>query len=113
MSAAQPDPGAPRGSMANPSPYDCLGKLFPEEPYFVLRAKDPAAPGLVEMFAYLYSGQTQAALQKLQEIAALIAAAPAPPRPAGSGKFRECFLISDAMERWRQPGHRESGGAAE
>lgn len=32
-------------------PFDCYAKLFDDEPYFVLRAKDPDAPAIVEAWA--------------------------------------------------------------
>lgn len=35
----------------NPGAYDCYTKLKDDEPYFVLRAKDPDAPALVEAWA--------------------------------------------------------------
>lgn len=35
----------------NPGEYDCYAKLAPDEPYFVLRAKDPLAPALIELWA--------------------------------------------------------------
>lgn len=35
----------------NPGPYACYDKLDPDEPFFVLRAKDPLAPAVVEAWA--------------------------------------------------------------
>lgn len=37
----------------DPGNYDCYKKLADDEPYFVLRAKDPHAPALVELWAAL------------------------------------------------------------
>ena len=37
----------------NPGQYDCYARLSDDEPYFVLRAKDPHAPALVELWANL------------------------------------------------------------
>ncbi|MGH8572082.1 MAG: aspartate decarboxylase [Gammaproteobacteria bacterium] len=37
----------------NPGPFDCYAKLAPDEPYFVLRAKDPIAPEVVELWVAL------------------------------------------------------------
>jgi len=34
-----------------PGQFDCFAKLADDEPYFVLRAKDPSAPALVELWA--------------------------------------------------------------
>ncbi|HYK54156.1 MAG TPA: hypothetical protein VEV38_11550 [Candidatus Eremiobacteraceae bacterium] len=35
----------------NPGRYDCLAKLAPDEPYFVLRGQDAEAADLVELWA--------------------------------------------------------------
>jgi hypothetical protein len=35
----------------NPGAYDCLAACAPDEPYFVLRANDPLAPGMVRGWA--------------------------------------------------------------
>lgn len=43
----------PPHTKLNPGPYDCYAKLALDEPYFVLRAKDPAAPAIVEAWAGL------------------------------------------------------------
>jgi hypothetical protein len=37
----------------DPGTFDCYAKLADDEPYFVLRAKDPHAPALVELWAAL------------------------------------------------------------
>lgn len=37
----------------DPGRFDCYNKLADDEPYFVLRAKDPHAPVLVELWASL------------------------------------------------------------
>lgn len=39
------------GTKQNPGKFDCYAKLEPDEPYLTLRAKDPAAPYLVMMWA--------------------------------------------------------------
>lgn len=90
---------APVGSKANPSEFDILDKLAPDEPYFVIRAHDPLSSALVELHAYIGAGQSGAAHNKLAEIMALTAARA--PRPASSPKYRETFAISLAMEQWR------------
>lgn len=35
----------------NPGKFDCYAKLADDEPFFVLRAKDPIAPALVDLWA--------------------------------------------------------------
>lgn len=39
------------GTKNNPGMFDCLAKLAPDEPYFVLRAQDALAAELVELWA--------------------------------------------------------------
>jgi hypothetical protein len=90
------------GSRKNPSPYDGMARVFPDEPYFLVRAKDPLAPALVELHAYIGAGQTGAARAKLEEILQAVGDAPRPPHPQDSPKHREAFLIAQAMEAWQR-----------
>ena len=39
------------GSKLNPGAYDCYENALPDEPMFVLLARDPSAPELVEYWA--------------------------------------------------------------
>lgn len=41
------------GTKANPAPNDCYAKAAPDEPMFVLLARDPIAPILVTIWAYM------------------------------------------------------------
>ncbi len=41
------------GTKANPGHYDCYDKAADDEPMFVLLARDPLAPILVELWAAL------------------------------------------------------------
>lgn len=41
------------GTKNNPGQYDCYEKAEPDEPMFVLLARDPLAPILVELWAQL------------------------------------------------------------
>ena len=45
----------PPHTKLNPGEYDCYRKLALDEPYFILRAKDPQAPALVEAWANIRS----------------------------------------------------------
>lgn len=90
---------APLGSKANPSQYDCLPDLADDEPYFVIRAKDPLSNALVELHAYIGAGQAGPAHAKLAEIMEMTR--DKAPRASDSPKYRETFAISSAMERWR------------
>jgi hypothetical protein len=51
----------------NPGQFDCYAKLAADEPYFVLRAKDPLAPVLVELWAALRRLASEGEYSKLQE----------------------------------------------
>jgi hypothetical protein len=64
----------------NPGPNSCYAKAHPDEPMFVLLARDPLAPPLVRRWA---------AEQRLKE---------------GGGdqrKIDEALACADAMEMWR------------
>lgn len=39
------------GTKNDPAPFDCYAAAEPDEPMFVLLARDPDAPGLVEAWA--------------------------------------------------------------
>lgn len=63
------------GSKNNPGEYDCYTKAEPDEPMFILLARDPAAPDLVRRWAAGHD--------------------PADP------KIAEALSCADWMERWR------------
>jgi hypothetical protein len=48
------------GTKNNPGQFDCLAKVGPDEPFFLLRGKDPAAPYLVDMWAASRRGDREA-----------------------------------------------------
>ncbi len=90
---------APLGSKANPSKFDVYQELPDDEPYFVIRARDPLSSALVELHAYIGAGQAGAAHNKLAEIMHMTSVIA--PRPSDSPKYRETFQISLSMEKWR------------
>lgn len=49
------------GTKDNPGQFDCYQAAAPDEPMFVLLARDKLAPGLVEIWALLRTGATAAA----------------------------------------------------
>lgn len=63
----------------HPSPYDCYAKAAPDEPVFVLLARDDLAPDLVRQWA-----ERRMALGEDQR------------------KVSEAFDCADAMEQWRR-----------
>jgi len=64
----------------NPGPFDCYAKLADDEPYFVLRAKDPDAPGIVEEWAVRRFWR---------------------PGQENNPKIREARECAEAMRAWR------------
>jgi hypothetical protein len=75
------------GTKNKPGQYDCYKNAEPDEPMFVLLARDPLAPILVKMWAELREESTSGDDDVIDEA-------------------REC---ADAMERWRKrhrPGKR-------
>ncbi len=47
------------GTKTNPGQYDCYANAEPDEPMFVLLARDPIAPILVEIWAQLRAEASQ------------------------------------------------------
>ena len=45
------------GTKNNPAPFDCYANAEPDEPMFVLLARDPAAAGLVRGWVYARMAQ--------------------------------------------------------
>ena len=55
------------GTKQNPGQFDCLDKIAPDEPFFVLRAKDPLASHLVREWVERASSTLLHEPEKLQE----------------------------------------------
>lgn len=67
------------GTKNDPAQFDCYGKADPDEPLFVLLARDPIAPLLVEFWAMLNEAEFQ--------------------NPAKTSEARRCAA---AMRQWRK-----------
>lgn len=67
------------GTKNNPGQYDCYDQADPDEPMFVLLARDPDAPELVREWARKRSAKH----------------GPADP------KAQEAFACADAMGKWK------------
>jgi hypothetical protein len=52
----------------NPGKYDCYAKAAPDEPMFVLLARDPVAPFLVSLWAKVRMGDANAAFAVFQKM---------------------------------------------
>lgn len=68
------------GSKNNPGKYDCYDKAEPDEPMFVLLARDPRAPELVQRW---------------------VAEARISDDPRDAEKLQEALQCAEDMEAWR------------
>lgn len=66
------------GTKNNPGTYDCYDKAEPDEPMFILLARDPAAPKLVRDWVRWNAGNVDRA------------------------KIQEALACADAMDAWRR-----------
>lgn len=74
------------GTKQRPGPFDCYANAKPDEPMFVLLARDPHAPSMVRVWAdkYLSSKMRTTGVG-----------------PAELAKFNEAAQCADDMEVWR------------
>lgn len=71
----------------NPGTYDCYTNADPDEPMFVLLARDRMAPALIEMWADLreHHGEDPAKVKEARDCATAMRAWRATNRPAKGG----------------------------
>lgn len=84
------------GTKRNPGKFDCYAKLADDEPFFVLRAKDPVAPMLVMAWRALRSGSGQKAYNCMLTAVAELKASGRTFLPLESDKLQEamaCALV--------------------
>jgi len=73
------------GSKTNPAKFDCYANALPDEPMFILLARDPFAPALVRSWANEREQRIGSGVRPIED-RAMVAEA------------REC---AEAMEKWR------------
>jgi hypothetical protein len=94
------------GTKNEPGAYDCYAKLGPDEPYFLLRAKDPVAPYLTMMWAASRKGDWAGCLDLVtamtinEDIAARIGSDDNP-------KLGEARACARSMDEWRKRKERD------
>lgn len=69
------------GTKDNPGTFDCYEKAEPDEPMFILLARDPDAPELVELWAEMRQNRED---------------------PNDDDQIREAKECATAMRLWRQ-----------
>jgi hypothetical protein len=85
------------GTKTNPGKYDCLSKAEPDEPVFVLMARDPVAPKLVDLWAAVSYGSKAAARAFFDDLLKF-ADEIEPLQPAD--KCNEAYECAKEMEAW-------------
>ncbi len=86
------------GTKNNPGKFDCYHAAEPDEPMFILLARDPLAAKLVELWALLRDGRTYAARELTRD---MIRATRAEKVFANAEKIAEARGCARAMEAWR------------
>lgn len=90
------------GSKLNPGKFDCYTNALPDEPMFVLLARDPFAPELVRMWART---------AELANRGSDAGRGPYAGAPKTSGhKVAEAMQCADDMKAWREANPKPDGG---
>ncbi len=89
------------GTKNNPGAYDCLAAAEPDEPMFILLARDPSAAWLVEAWLALRADDLRAAESHMRSAAYDLRQAGKPVLPYGSPKLAEAHACAQAMLRWQ------------
>lgn len=84
------------GTKNKPGKFDCLDKIAPDEPYFVLRANDPNAADVVRFWSmkFLTSDRNTHHVEGVGQIITYT--------KEEWEKFNEAMRCADAMEEWRK-----------
>lgn len=86
------------GTKNNPGSFDCFEAADPDEPMFVLLARDQLAPYLVEMWAQMRSGDVISVYDTCNRMVQdhMVTYTPKDEKP----KVDEAVLCIEAMEDW-------------
>lgn len=74
------------GTKNQPGAFDCYANAMPDEPMFVLLARDKAAPSLIRTWCTVRLSEMGAGLRSTEELPMI----------------REAQACADAMEAWRK-----------
>jgi hypothetical protein len=89
------------GTKNNPGAYDCYANAEPDEPMFILLARDPSAPWLVKAWAALRCGLPEAAETYMRAALAELRASGKSQLDEASPKLQEAVKCARDMEAWR------------
>lgn len=77
------------GTKNNPGKYDCYDKLEPDEPFFVIMARDPMASASVRAWAMNLQNQTDMGILPKEDA------------QKNREKVQEAYECASKMELWR------------
>lgn len=89
------------GTKNNPAPYDCYANAEPDEPMFILLARDSRAAILVDLWASMSLGGWRAALAIAGFFWALLRIA-YQREPSAVAKVAEARYCATQMRAWRE-----------
>lgn len=89
------------GTKNKPGEFDCYENAHPDEPMFILLARDPLAPDLVRRWADEYEDYKAETVERLS-----------PQWERVRAKAAEARACADAMREWRTVAECEEGSAA-
>ena len=89
------------GTKANPSKFDCYTNAEQDEPMFILLARDPASPILVEAWAAIRRGDLLEAVHLMNDAVEKMLESKKPFLFSHSEKNREALQCACEMRTWR------------
>lgn len=94
---------------SNPGPYDCYANAEPDEPLFVLLARDPTADCLVRVWRALRAGDLDAANEAVYDGYIEVLNSAKPILSYDAPKLEEALRCFQDMRTWRRA-NRPKGG---
>lgn len=88
------------GTKNNPGKFDCYASAEPDEPMFVLLARDPSAPWLTVAWAALRNGDLQGAMDHMKDAFEALQTAGKTTTP--NEKLSEAIGCGFKMLKWRE-----------
>lgn len=82
----------------NPGPFDCLTKAEPDEPMFILLARDELAPSIVRIWTLIRDDAPLSEIQGHVQIARELASVKS---RMSHAKFDEAMNCALSMEEWK------------
>lgn len=93
------------GTKANPGQFDCYTKAKDDEPMFVLLARDPRAPFLVDLWGHMQSGDIFGAIEVLHNAAQHPDVFATVTSDVDRKKASEAYSCAENMRTYREEHH--------